>query len=33
MVQITANHKGWFEFRLCKNNDVTKRITHSCLNK
>ena len=23
-VDITANHMGWFEFRLCPNNDPTK---------
>ncbi|KAK6168235.1 hypothetical protein SNE40_022103 [Patella caerulea] len=32
-VQITANHMGYFEFRLCVNNDVTKPATHECLNK
>ncbi|CAH1777246.1 unnamed protein product [Owenia fusiformis] len=30
-VQITANHKGWFEFHLCPNNDPTQRITQECL--
>ena len=25
-VEITANHLGYFEFRLCENNDVTKKI-------
>ena len=23
-VEITANHYGWFEFRLCENNDPSK---------
>ncbi|XP_050410035.1 uncharacterized protein LOC126824727 [Patella vulgata] len=32
-VQITANHMGYFEFRICVNNDVTKPATHECLNK
>ena len=32
-VQVTAHHKGWFEFRLCKNNDVHRAITHRCLNR
>ncbi|XP_052081951.1 uncharacterized protein LOC127719748 [Mytilus californianus] len=32
-VEITANHKGWFEFRLCPNNDVKKPATHACLDK
>ncbi|XP_064601261.1 uncharacterized protein LOC135467415 [Liolophura sinensis] len=32
-VQLTANHKGWFEFRICKNNNPGKRITHECLDK
>ncbi|XP_060063172.1 uncharacterized protein LOC132543673 [Ylistrum balloti] len=30
-IQITANHLGYFEFRLCDNNDVTKPITNECL--
>ncbi|KAJ8307911.1 hypothetical protein KUTeg_014558 [Tegillarca granosa] len=32
-VEITANHKGWFEFKLCPNNDVTKKVTQECLDK
>ncbi|XP_041377331.1 uncharacterized protein LOC121389749 [Gigantopelta aegis] len=32
-VQITANHGGWFEFRLCANNNPTKVITQSCLDQ
>lgn len=32
-VEITQNHKGWFEFRLCPNDDVKKPVTHSCLDK
>jgi len=30
---ITANHFGWFEYRICPNNDVTKPVTHECLDK
>ncbi|XP_062606136.1 uncharacterized protein LOC134267943 [Saccostrea cucullata] len=32
-VDITANHKGWFEFRLCPNNDVKKIATQTCFDK
>jgi len=32
-VQITANHKGWFEFRLCKNDNFSKTFTHDCLDE
>ncbi|XP_041375005.1 uncharacterized protein LOC121387844 [Gigantopelta aegis] len=32
-IQITANHLGWFEFRLCSNNNPKKAVTHECLNK
>ncbi|KAK3606445.1 hypothetical protein CHS0354_041386 [Potamilus streckersoni] len=32
-VQITVNHGGWFEFRLCPNNDPQKRVTRSCLDR
>ncbi|OWF46338.1 hypothetical protein KP79_PYT04811 [Mizuhopecten yessoensis] len=30
-LQITHIREGFFEFRLCENNDVTKRITRKCL--
>ncbi|XP_033733300.1 mucin-2-like [Pecten maximus] len=30
-VEITSNHLGFFEFRLCENNDVAKPITKECL--
>ena len=30
-VQITADHKGYFEFKLCPNNGVTKPVTQECL--
>ncbi|XP_050408925.1 uncharacterized protein LOC126823898 [Patella vulgata] len=32
-VELTANHMGYFEFRICVNNNVTKPATHECLNK
>ncbi|XP_064596525.1 uncharacterized protein LOC135463138 [Liolophura sinensis] len=30
-VNLTSSHGGWFEFRICPNNDVTKAVTHECL--
>jgi len=30
---ITKNHGGYSEFRICPNNDVTKRVTQSCLDQ
>ncbi|XP_033733302.1 uncharacterized protein LOC117322475 [Pecten maximus] len=30
-IVLTSNHEGFFEFRLCENNDVTQRITKQCL--
>ncbi|XP_076824802.1 uncharacterized protein LOC143470513 isoform X1 [Clavelina lepadiformis] len=32
-VEITAEHKGYFEFRLCPWNDVREAVTQECLNK
>lgn len=32
-VDITANHFGWMEYRICPNNDAKKPVTHECLNK
>ena len=32
-VEITAHHRGYFEFRLCPNNDFTRRVTHECLDR
>ncbi|XP_033761477.1 uncharacterized protein LOC117343245 [Pecten maximus] len=29
--KITTNHLGYFEYRLCENNDITKTITRECL--
>ncbi|KAK2139080.1 hypothetical protein NP493_6718g00000 [Ridgeia piscesae] len=32
-VDVTAPHGGWFEFRICPNNDFRVPVTHECLNK
>jgi len=32
-VQITKNHKGWFEFRLCENNDIKKDKSQTCFDQ
>ncbi|XP_060075035.1 uncharacterized protein LOC132554743 [Ylistrum balloti] len=32
-VEITANHLGYFEFRLCPNNNVNKAATQECLDQ
>ncbi|KAJ8317041.1 hypothetical protein KUTeg_004945 [Tegillarca granosa] len=32
-VQLTANHLGYFEFKLCENNDYKKKFTQDCLDK
>ncbi|XP_048775435.1 uncharacterized protein LOC125680031 [Ostrea edulis] len=32
-VKITASHKGYFEFRLCPNNNVHKPATQACLDQ
>ena len=32
-VNLTANHIGHFEFRLCANNDPLKYIEQECLDK
>lgn len=33
VVDLTANHKGWFEFRLCPNEDSSKPVTQDCLDQ
>ncbi|KAK6184670.1 hypothetical protein SNE40_007098 [Patella caerulea] len=33
VVDVTANHKGYFEFRLCPTNDPKKTATKKCLDK
>ena len=30
-VELTANHMGYFEFRICPNNKPTKPATQKCL--
>ncbi|XP_060607944.1 uncharacterized protein LOC132760070, partial [Ruditapes philippinarum] len=32
-VEITAYHKGWFEFRLCPLATTTTKVTQECLNQ
>ena len=32
-IHITANHKGWVEFRLCEHNNPLTNITEECLNR
>ena len=32
-VEITANHLGWFEFRLCPVNNKYNKATEQCLNR
>ena len=32
-VELTTNHWGWFEFKLCPTNDKTVLETDACMNK
>ena len=32
-IDITANHKGYFEFRLCQNNDPMKIVKQDCFDQ
>ena len=32
-VQITTNHKGYFEFKLCSNNDPTNDKDQTCFDE
>jgi len=32
-VELTANHKGYFEFRLCPHNSPHRVVSQSCLDK
>ena len=32
-VQITANHKGYFEFRLCPNNNIHQDPQQDCFDR
>ncbi|CAL4075572.1 unnamed protein product, partial [Meganyctiphanes norvegica] len=33
VVTIVANHRGWFEFRLCPMSSPGELVTQDCLNK
>jgi len=33
VVELTANHKGWMEFRLCQNDFPTERMTQDCFDE
>ncbi|XP_052221019.1 uncharacterized protein LOC127837742 [Dreissena polymorpha] len=32
-VHLTANHKGWFKFRLCQNDVENKAVTQDCFDQ
>lgn len=32
-VRITANHKGYFEFRICPKQSAEELVTQECLNQ
>ena len=32
-IEITSNHKGWVEFRLCENNDKNKDKDQTCFDQ
>lgn len=32
-VDVTTNHRGYFEFKLCPNNNPKKEATQECLDK
>lgn len=32
-MDVTTNHRGYFEFKLCPNNNPKKEATQECLNK
>lgn len=33
VVELTASHKGWMEFKICPNDDPSKTVTQECLDK
>ena len=33
VVCISANHLGWFEFRICPNKNIKEDATHECLDR
>lgn len=32
-VKLTSAHKGWYEFKLCKNDNPRKNFTQECLDE
>ncbi|GFO08386.1 endonuclease-reverse transcriptase [Plakobranchus ocellatus] len=32
-IELTKSHLGWFEFRLCPNNNPSRRVGQECLNR
>ena len=32
-IKVTTNHKGWFEFKLCENNNIHQDKDQSCFDK
>lgn len=33
VIELTANHKGWMEFKVCPNDDWKKTVTQECLDR
>ncbi|XP_069120048.1 uncharacterized protein [Argopecten irradians] len=33
VAELTSNHKGYFEFRLCENNNISQAISQECLDE
>ncbi|XP_045212254.2 uncharacterized protein LOC123563489 isoform X2 [Mercenaria mercenaria] len=33
VIELTANHKGWMEFKICPNDDPLKTVTQECLDR
>ena len=33
VIELTANHKGWMEFKICPNDDWKKRVTQECFDR
>ncbi|KAL4240458.1 hypothetical protein ACF0H5_001250 [Mactra antiquata] len=33
IIELTANHKGWMEFKLCPNDDPMQTVTQECLDQ
>jgi len=32
-IELTASHKGWFEFRLCNKSSANELVTQECFDK